>query len=228
MGIYSLDDTLNEALFISKLQQYFKFAELRLNVINTIQNLEKITLTKQMQVLSLEDDYGTILKKYNRNRKRELAKAKKHDLVEKWDDTPAQLIQLFKENIAARVKGISQKEYQNLLKLIATCFEKKVGELLTVYSSEKELVSAAFFIKYKHKVTQIVCASDLKNRDNGANTFSNDRAIFKYQKNFEVYDFGGSSIKSIAKYYTSFGAQTETYPQLKYNNLPRLLKLFKR
>ena len=56
----------------------------------------------------------------------------------------------------------------------------------------------------------------------------NDRAIFKYQPHFEMFDFGGSSIKNIAKYYRSFGAIDEKYIHLHYNNLPKILRLLKR
>jgi len=35
-------------------------------------------------------------------------------------------------------------------------------------------------------------------------------------------------MKNIANYYTSFGATTEEYQQIKYNDLPFLLKLFKK
>ena len=228
LGIFSLDKNIYRNDFIIELKKNFRFVELRLNTNNLISNHENNVLKNQMQILSLKEEYNFIFKNYNRNRKRELIKAKKHGLIEVWNDQPIKLINLFKENIAKRVKGISEQDYINLEKLIYLCFEKKVGELLTIYSTKNELVSAAFFIKYKNKVTQIVCATDLNNRDNGANTFSNDKAIFKYQKHFDVYDFGGSSMKSIARYYKSFGAKTEEYQHIKYNNLPFVLKLFKK
>ena len=225
LGIFTSDKKVREDDFIVSLQKHFKYVELRLNTYNKVAHF---TSNKQMQVLSLEDDYKTIFNNYNRNRKRELAKAKKHDLVENWNDNPKKLIELYKNNIANRVQGISITDFENLRNLIEYCIEKRVGEMLTIYTSKNELVSAAFFIKYKNKVTQVVCASDLKNRDNGANTFSNDRAIFKYQQHFGIYDFGGSSMKNIAKYYKSFAAKTETYSQLKFNKLPLLFQLFKR
>jgi hypothetical protein len=35
-------------------------------------------------------------------------------------------------------------------------------------------------------------------------------------------------MKSIAKYFLSFGAKTEEYQQIKYNKLPFLLRFFKK
>ena len=228
LGVFSKYKNVRSDDFILVLQTNFKFVELRLNTHNSVDKFKKKSIKRYLQFLPLKDDYDTIFKKYNRNRKREIAKAKKFNLVENWNDNPQKLIQLFKENIANRLGKVNQQDFDNLLQLINLCLEKNVGDLLTIYSDKKELVSAAFFIKHKNKVTQVVCASDLKNRDNGANTFSNDCAIFRYQKHFDIYNFGGSSIKSIAKYYKSYGAETEEYYQIKYNNLPYLIKLFKR
>jgi len=228
LGLYSRDSDVKLNDFLKVLQTNFKFVELPLNSFNSITNLKNKILKRSFQFLSIKDDYKSILNRYNRNRKRELVKAKVAKLVENWNDTPEKLIELFKLNIANRIHKINQYDFDNLLALMKYCLKIKTGDLLTIYSDKDELISAAFFIKNKNTVTQLVCASNLKNRDNGANTFSNDRAIFKYQKYFDIYNFGGSSMQSIAKYYKSFGAETEVYHQIKDNSLSAFLKLFRR
>ena len=228
LGLFSTDKNQEIESFLKILFTKFKLIELRMNTSNTSNKVNENLINRQLQYISLKDDYSTIFKRYNRNRKRELTSAKKNDLIENWNDNPEKLITLFKENIAKRVKDIKDKDYSNLLEIMKVCLEKKAGELLTILDANNNLVAAAFFLKHKNKVTQLVCVSDIKNRKNGAHTFFNDRAIFKYQPHFNVYNFGGSSMKSIANYYKSFGAETEEYDQIKYNNLPRLLKLFKR
>tara|TARA_R110001592_G_scaffold6645_7_gene35790 strand:- start:1764 stop:2669 length:906 start_codon:yes stop_codon:yes gene_type:complete len=227
LGVFSLDESQDIQPFLAILYSKFKFIELRLNTENKFLKLASL-IPKQFQYLDLKIGYEAILKGYNRNRKRELVKANNHHLIENWTDNPDKLITIFKENIAERVKGISDKDYANLLKLMNLALKNGVGELLTIYDANNKLLAAAFFLKHKNKVTQLVCASDLSNRKNGVHTFFNDRAIFKYQPHFDIYNFGGSSMENIANYYVSFGSQTEEYQQIKYNNLPFLLKLFKR
>ena len=227
LGIFSLDESQDIKPFLDVLYGEFKFIELRLNTKNKFLKSEFL-IHKQFQYLDLEIGYESILKGYNRNRKRELIKANKHHLVENWNDNPEKLITIFKTNIAERVKEINDKDYATLLNLMQLSIQKGVGELLTIYDANENLLAAAFFLKHKKKVTQLVCASDVSNRKNGVHTFFNDRAIFKYQPHFSVYNFGGSSMKNIANYYTSFGADTEEYQQIKYNNLPFLLRLFKK
>lgn len=227
LGVFSLDESQDIQPFLAILYSKFKFVELRLNTKNKFLKSASL-IPKQFQYLDLKIGYEAILKGYNRNRKRELVKANKYHLLENWTDNPDKLITIFKENIAERVKGISDKDYANLRNLMNFSLKNRVGELLTIYDTNDKLLAAAFFLKHKNKVTQLVCASDISNRKSGVHTFFNDRAIFKYQSHFDIYNFGGSSMENIANYYVSFGSQTEEYQQIKYNNLPFLLKLFKR
>jgi hypothetical protein len=227
LGVYS-KDIVDENEFLIELFSEFKYTSLRMNHYNAFSMFHSYQFQKKIQTLSLKASYEKLFSGYNRNRKRELKKAENADLSENWNDNPKRLIELFEQNVGKRVKKITSDDYLRLYKLMNICIEKRVGELLTIYDNQKELISGAFFLKHKERITELVCSSDFKNRDNGANTFLNDRAIFKYQRNFDVFDFGGSSMKNIAKYYYSFGAKDEFYMQLHYNRLPKLLRLFKR
>ena len=99
-------------------------------------------------------------------------------------------------------------------KLIQKCVEKDQGEILSIYEKD-QLVASAFFLKHQNTVTILCSSTDFNNRNNGANTYLIDTAIQKYQTDFEIFNFGGSSISSIATYFFSFGARNVVYPFLK-------------
>lgn len=228
LGVFSLDDKFDIQLFFKALFSKFKFVETRLNSKNKLNISRKYLKDGQMQVLKLEDDYTSILSNFRKDRKKDLQRAFKNDLTEKWNDNPNYLITLFKNNVGKRTSNIIDKDYDNLQKLISTCIKKRVGEVLSIYDKNNNIVASGFFLKHKKEVTILVSSTDFKNRKNGANTFLIDRAIYKYQKNFKVFNFGGSSINSVAKYFSSFNTVTLIYQHLKINNLPFLLKIFKR
>ena len=228
LGVFSLDDKFDIQLFFKVLFSKFKFVETRLNSKNKLNISRKYLKDSQMQVLNLEDDYNSILSNFRKDRKKDLQRAFKNDLTEKWNDNPNYLITLFKNNVGKRTSNIIDKDYDSLQKLISTCIKKRVGEVLSIYDKNNNIVASGFFLKHKKEVTILVSSTDFKNRKNGANTFLIDRAIYKYQKNFKVFNFGGSSINSVAKYFSSFNAVTLIYQHLKINNLPFLLKIFKR
>jgi len=227
LGVYS-NEAINENEFLTHLFSTFKFVELRMNTHNNFELYSEFLQLKQCQKLVLNTTYSSILSKYRKDRKKDLQKATTADLIEKWNDHPSNLIELFKNNIGKRTLNIKENDYQNLEKLIAICIQKKVGEILAVYDKKNKLVASVFLLKHKNSITKLISSTNLKDRKNGANTFLIDRVIFKYHKDFSVFNFGGSSIKSVASFSKSFGAETEKYHQLKMNKLPKVLQLFKK
>ena len=228
LGVFSIDEKFDSQPFFTLLFRKFRFVETRLNTDNKLDRSEEFLKLKEMQVLKLEEGYETIFSDYRKDRKKDLTKSNKLNLVEKWNDSPEILIELFKKNVGQRTPNIKEDDYNILQKLIAKCIEKKVGEILSIYDSQNNLVASGFFLKHKKTVTILVSSTDFKNRKNGANTFLIDRAIYKYEKNFDVFNFGGSSMQTVAKYFLSFEAITLSYQQLKYNKLPFYIKFFKR
>jgi hypothetical protein len=228
LGVFYADNKTKIAPFLAILFNKFRFVESKLNSTEKFISRKNQLVGKQFQTLSLKEVYPAIYSKYRKDRKKDIRKAVHLDLIEKWNDIPDKLIVLFKNNVGKRTPNILEHDYTILENLMLACLERKVGEILSIYDKNSNLVASGFFIKHKDVVTILVSSTDFKNRNNGANTFLIDRAIFKFQKNFNTFNFGGSSIKSIAKYFLSFGAKTEDYQQVKYNKLPFLLRFFKK
>ena len=228
LGVFSLDEKVDYTSFFKILFTHFKSVETRLNTDNLIQKSSSFLVDKRMQLISINEEYQAVFNSYRKDRRKDLRKANKADLIEKWDDNPDILIQLFRDNVGKRTPFILEKDYDVLRSLMQICIEKRVGEILSIYNKNHKLVASGFFLKHKTSITILVSSTDFNHRKNGENTFLIDRAIFKFQKNYEVFNFGGSSMKSIASYFSSFGAITYDYKQIKYNNLPFLVRLFKR
>lgn len=225
LGFFS-EIKINENVFIDKLFEHFKYINLRMNCKNFFSTDHR--KIKQQQFLNINLDYKEIQGNYRSDRKKDLKKAKKNGLTEKWNDNPEILISLFKSNVGKRFKKMQDKDYLIMRELIDACIHKKMGEILSIYDSENLLVASGFFIKHKHTVVILFSSTNLQNRKNGANTFLIDRSIFKYKNSCKIYGFGGSSIESIANFFKSFGAYTEEYSDITYNNLPKFLKLLKK
>jgi hypothetical protein len=228
LGVFSLDANINFQIFFKTLFRAFRFVESRLNTDMKIDADSVFLEPKEMQVLSLEQGYDAVFNNYRKDRKKDLAKANKLDLTEKWKDSAVNLITLFKNNVGKRTPNIQESDYIILKKLMTICIEKRVGEVLSIYDNENHIVASGFFLKHKKTVTILVSSTDFKNRKNGANTFLIDKAIQEYEKDFDIFNFGGSSMQSIAKYFLSFGGNSLNYQQIKLNTLPFLFKLFKK
>ena len=212
LGIFSASDYI-QSHFISSLQKRFQFVELRLNSKNLLDEENLYFIEKQFQVLDLTIGYDDIKKSYQSDRKKDLKRAEKFELRIEWGGSSKKLIHLFQNNVGKRTPEIKQQDYQNLETLIHHCLKKDYGELCFVYQAEK-LVAAAFLLKNQESVTILCSSTDFSNRKNGANTFLIDKAIQRYVNAYKTFNFGGSSMQSIAKYFFSFGAKEKTYPIL--------------
>lgn len=207
LGFFSLKENTSIDLFFKAARKKFRFIETRLNTDNSFDYIDK----KQLHYLKLEEEYLTIYKGYNKDKKKDLRKSSKFGLIEKWNDDPKKIIHLFKKNVGARIPNVKEADYDKLLKILRLSIKNDVGEILSIYNSENVLVASGFFLKHKSRVTLLISSTNFENRKNGANTFLIDRAIFRFQKEFDTFHFGGSSITSIGNYFMSFGAEVETY-----------------
>lgn len=212
LGVFSQGEVDIENQLVLEVLNKYRFVELRLNSSNTIGNSEFIH-EKYFQILDLNVDHNSVTSNYQSDRKKDVRKAKKNELITQWNDRPENLIQLFQNNVGTRTPEIKEKDYQVLLELIETCVRKNVGEILSVYQGN-DLVASAFFLKYRDTVTILCSSTDFNNRNNGANTYLIDEAIKKHSSSYKVFNFGGSSMPSIAKYFKSFGAKDVSYPMI--------------
>jgi len=226
LGVFSINETNNNNPFIKKAFSIYKLIDLRLNIDNKIGGFSEEKTEKQTHFLKL-DNYDVIKSNFRSDRKKDLKRAVKSGLYGKWNDDLKLFLDLFFKNITSRVSSINEKDFNRLQSIIEICIEKEKGELLSVFDENNNLVASGFFLKHNKKITILVSTTDLKNRKNGANTYLIDQAIKKYLSNYKVFNFGGSSIKSIANYFLSFGAKENMYYQINYNNLPLLYKIIK-
>ena len=212
LGIFSKGD-FTQSDFISVVQKRFRFIELRLNFKNLLDTDSLYFIEKQFQELKLTVGYEKIKKAYRSDRKKDLKRAEKSELRIELGGSPSDLITLFQNNVGKRTPEIKQQDYQNLETLINFCLIDDYGELCFAYQGET-LVAGAFFLKHQETVTILCSSTDFSNRKNGANTFLIDEAIQRYINKYKTFNFGGSSMQTIAKYFFSFGTQEKTYPML--------------
>ena len=224
LGIFS-KGPMDESVFIEKIKGEFRWIELRLNSSNTFDFDPDVGLKMQYQQLLLSDTFDQIQNSYRKDRKKDLRKASKAGLVEKWDDKPENLIELFKNTIGKRTPDILARDYHKLKMIIKECYNRKAGRILSIYDQNTQLVASAFIIFHQKTCTILVSATDFNQRNNGANTFLIDTLLGHYQHQFEFFNFGGSSIQSVGEYFKSFGATTVEYQFVSWKKHPKLFKL---
>lgn len=186
------------------------------------------TETKIYQKLSLRHSYETLRKSYHENLLRNLKKAEKKSLTINAHFAPEKLVLSFKAYQKKAAEKFSDADYHTLLHLMQVSSHHAMGTCWAVCDQEKTVLAAAFFIKTKSRQLYLKGFSSPEGRKYGAMHFLFDQFIRKNASQDIDLDFGGSSIKSIAQFFQSFGSDDCVYLRLQINRLPKALRWLKR
>ncbi len=178
-------------------------------------------------VLPLNDSYDNIYKKYSENLKRNIKKAENKKVYTSKELRPETFADFYKEHTAPQIKGFKKEDYYTMLRIIYQALNVQMGFLIGVYSEEKELIAANFFLKHPQRLINLMPSSNEKGKDLGAMHYLLDLMIKDNCDTNMYLDFEGSMIGGIAKFFGSFGAEVNKYYNIKKNKLPKILQFFK-
>jgi hypothetical protein len=124
-----------------------------------------------------------------------------------------------------KLNSFKERDYVVLEQLIEETKRHKIGEIVSVFDTNKNLLASTFILNINSIITGLVTASDLNFRNNGATSFLYNEVIKKYSNKKYFFDFAGSSVSSIAEFFKSFGAKdVEKIHFIKYHFLYRYFK----
>jgi hypothetical protein len=230
LGVFSINRITPELIqqFLAAIPDKFKLVEINLNAENSYTGDLFSVKSKLTHHLPLNQPHEKIKEGYNDNTKRNLKKALKENLYITTDVSPSQLISLFKNNQGNKVKELKNKDYNRLKSLMETALKYKKGELLGIKTPENKLCAAGFFVRSISSIINLFPSSNEEGKKNGASFMLIDTMLNKYEQSGLIFDFEGSEISSISRFYKGFGSQKAHYWHIRRNNLPWHLKWLKK
>ena len=212
--------------FCNGIPAKFRYVDIYLNYANRFQ-LKNFTLYERSNyVLPLDKPYQEIYEGFRDNIKRNIRKADKLGCEIKKDCSVNDVLKLASEY--SKDEMLSQKDYKRFKKLYKLLYANKQAAIYGIVSASKELMASCVFFFYGNRAYYILVGNHPNGKTIGASHALINAFIKDYAGKNMVLDFEGSDIRNLAFFYSSFGAVEEKYAQLKYNKLPRLLKLLKR
>jgi hypothetical protein len=226
LGVFSTQHLTSDLVtqFLNSIPPTFRFAEIHLNILNK-PDPGKFKITGRVNhELDLIHSYDALIGGYNENTRRNLKKAATHHLALKKNVEPDELITLFSENFGKKEGKLKFEQYDMLRRLLEASMKNTSSRITGAVAPDGKLCAAAFFLKYKERVIFHFAASDQLARENGAMFFLVDQYIHEHAGQTLTLDFEGSNDVNVARFYKGFGARECSYPMVRIDRLPFLLR----
>ncbi len=185
------------------------------------------TEEKSHQQLSLDLTYEEIRKKYSDNLKRNMKKAEEEKYIFTCEFDHAVIIDEFRKLKNEKNLDYSEKTLTTLNKLMLTLKEKSITYQMGLKKGE-ELIAGAFFMESNNRIIYLKGFSKEEGKKNGAMHILFDRFIQEHSNKNKIFDFGGSNVAGVARFYKNFGATDSVYLHLHQNKLPKLFRWVKK
>jgi hypothetical protein len=163
--------------------------------------------------------YWPLYSGYSNDRKRNLRRSRDccwH--VQKSNDVQP-LLEMFRENQAARIKGgVNPEAFMTLGALVE---DLQARELIELYyaCADGHIHAGILLVKFAGRVIYLFNAADHKGRLGNARTFMLDEYFQKDSGKSLIFDFESPEVDSIASFYKSFGAEPILFYSMAKNEL---------
>lgn len=211
LGIFGKDPVTEEitGAFIKAIPSKYVHRDLYFNVDNPFPANIKHRMRRTYE-LSLAQSYQDIYNGYSESITRKLKKAKKAQLRIFENDTPDTLILLFKNNKGNEV-DFTDWHYDRMRQIMYTLIYRKMGAVWTVHDERNSPCASCFIAFTGKRMVFLFSGQDSYGRDHGALTLLIDNALMWGAERGGVFDFEGSDIPGMERYYHSFGASMREY-----------------
>jgi hypothetical protein len=215
-------------LFLSSIPKKFKLVESKLNLGNLpTSNLYDIK-PHTTYLLPLENTHDQLQAGYSEYTRRNLSKAQRNRLqlfpVYQVDE----FVRFTTNNWTGKVPGIKPSHWNALQKIINHAISLGCGYMRGVFDQHNNMIAATFLLFSGKKIINLVSSSSEEGFNQKAMFLLLDSVFQEYAGSDLVFDFEGSDIPGIARFFEGFGGAPHTYFSVRRNNLPSILKIIKK
>ncbi|QEC68818.1 hypothetical protein FRZ67_16440 [Panacibacter ginsenosidivorans] len=222
LGFFTTSDNNYTELLLTELFKFCKYGDYNFNFQNNVAGAK--LCDNFVKDISL--NYYNLSKHYNEDLLKNLKKASKQSFIYSSGNY-VDAINMYKELYSKRLKNISLKDYENFEKLCNYLHTQNNTAVRKVVSANNELLAVALLLKDKQRLYNLMNSTTGAGRKTEANHFLFDEIFKEFAGSKLLFDFEGSDINSIRKFYEKFDVVNQSYQRLHFNNLPGLIKLVK-
>ncbi len=199
----------------SKFMQYvssaYPYAQINLNPLAQPVAKELKLKNKKNLLLLLKEDYPTLRKRYSENHKRNIKKAEKAAFIFDNTDEVETFRKFYISNIRPEKEIFKPKHKKILVALTDRLIAENLAAMFKVTDQDGKWMAASLIIKHDKRWINLINTSSAVGKQKGASHFLFDNILRQNCGQDVLFDFEGSSIPSIARFYEGFGASEEVF-----------------
>ncbi len=174
-------------------------------------NFHPSAIVSTNYILELKESYQQIASRYSKNTQRNIDKAIKLNLTVQNGLSLNDFLSFY----YSVEKSYKSAEQSIVEKLIDRGINENGMSLYGVFSAEDEIIAGLCLMHSKNRITYLLPISNIQGKTSSAMFFLIDNLIREEAGNNIIFDFEGSRIEGIARFYRGFGAKNQPYYILK-------------
>jgi len=229
LGVYGKAAQEN-AVVLEMLEQaksLFSYAEINMHEGQSLQGCLIDIKQRTNLIIPLKAGLSAIRKDYSDTLKRNLKKAAAQAFQVKDMEDISFFLDEYMLHTASKTKEINSRHRSLLHLLLQQAMQQKAGMIRGVFQGEK-CVAACFYLLDEERCVSLLPWADEQAKKYGAAAFLVDSTLEMMENKLNYFDFEGSEIPGVARFYRQFAPQEAPYYRLKWNNLPKVVKWLKR
>jgi hypothetical protein len=215
LGIFSLnkiDENIIEH-FIQKIP--YRSYHLCLNE----QNIYNKGIKQPNFILNLNQDYDTISSQYATNTKRNIKKAYSYNIEIKTDVAANDFLEFFH----ATEKNYSEPK-EKVNRLVKETLERGNLTIYGAYNTDNKIIASLCLLHSPQRLIYWLPVSNQEGKEALAMFRIMDEIIKNNANSNYIFDFAGSSVGSISRFYQGFRAELHSYLMIKHWSMNDLIK----
>lgn len=200
-------------LMVTTALSKFVFVNLNLNSDNNLKEPVTGATQKKNLVLALTGKHSAIQKRYSENTLRNIKKGLKAGLI--FEESNKRdfdaFADLYIRDTVRKDSTFRPRHLKALKQLVQQFIIHDCGRLFVAKTSEGTICAGVIVVESGNRIIHLIPSADDYARRNGGMHYVIDAVLAHYADSGKVYDFEGSSVESIARFYEGFGAVDEPF-----------------
>jgi len=233
LGLFSnraIDNEIVEA-FLELAYSKFQFAEINLNYQQSELNFNKkfITCKKNNFISVVSPSKAVSLFESDSYLRKRLNKASRNDLMYLTEESINTPLKLYKNLYQKKINHLTENDFNNFNELCKKFqIENKIIIQKVVSKHNNEVLALALLLKDKHRLYNIISCVTHTGKKLLANYFLYNEILKENLIEELIFDFEGSDLPGVADFYKKMSSQNQQYISVKWNRLPKIIRLIKK